>query len=51
LLHNDTTGGALLVAANTITAPLWCAANSPAPVNIELANTVRGPKIGQCEHL
>jgi hypothetical protein len=51
LLHNDTTGGALLVAGNDVRGPLWCAANTPAPVNLEIANSVRGPKLDQCARL
>ncbi|WP_246001587.1 M14 family zinc carboxypeptidase [Allorhizocola rhizosphaerae] len=37
-----------LIAGNTITGPLQCSGNSPAPVNLEIPNTVTGPKTDQC---
>jgi beta-glucosidase len=40
-----------LVSANTINGPLSCAGNSPAPANGGQANSVSGPKSGQCQHL
>jgi len=51
LLANTTTGGAILVAGNTVAGPLWCIGNTPDPVDIEIMNSVRGPKIGQCRSL
>ena len=44
-------GGAPLVAANTVTGPLQCSGNANAPVNLELRNSVTGPKNGQCAGL
>lgn len=44
----DNRGDAPLVAANTVTGPLQCGGNAAAPVNLELANSVTGPKSGQC---
>jgi hypothetical protein len=51
LLANTTTGGAILVAGNTVAGRLWCIGNTPDPVNIEIVNSVGGPKIGQCRGL
>ena len=51
LSANTTAGGAALVASNTITGPLRCSANTPAPVNMEIPNTVLGPRTGQCAAL
>jgi Zinc carboxypeptidase len=48
LLDNSTTGGAVLVAGNTVLGPLWCSGNTPAPVNLEIANSVEGPRTDQC---
>ncbi|MFJ8578189.1 M14 family zinc carboxypeptidase [Micromonospora sp. NPDC093277] len=44
-------GGAPLLAGNTVTGPLSCGGNTAAPVNLELANSVTGPKSGQCARL
>jgi hypothetical protein len=51
LSDNHTTGGAILVAGNTVAGPLRRGGNTPDPVNIEIPNTVTGPKTGQCTHL
>ncbi|WP_229402023.1 M14 family metallopeptidase [Micromonospora okii] len=40
-----------LLAGNTVAGPLTCSGNAPAPTNLEVANTVRGPKTGQCAQL
>ncbi len=40
-----------LVSANTIKADLKCSGNTPAPVDNDLPNTVRGSKTGQCKAL
>jgi hypothetical protein len=39
------------ITSSTIGGPLACAANSPAPTDYTLANTVRGPSAGQCSRL
>ncbi|MFE9694599.1 M14 family zinc carboxypeptidase [Micromonospora sp. NPDC005806] len=44
-------GDAPLVAANTVSGPLQCSGNAAAPVNLELGNSVQGPKSGQCASL
>ncbi|MEH1100861.1 M14 family zinc carboxypeptidase [Micromonospora sp. CPCC 205561] len=60
LVGNDVTGPvgvvassgvAPLVAGNTVRGPLACAGNSPAPVNLEVANSARGLATGQCARL
>jgi hypothetical protein len=51
LLDNNTTGGAILVAGNTVTGPLRCSGNMPAPENLEIANSVQAPKTDQCAAL
>ncbi|SCF24181.1 Zinc carboxypeptidase [Micromonospora viridifaciens] len=48
---SDNRGNAPLVAANTVTGPLECTGNAAAPVNIEVANSVQGPKRDQCASL
>jgi 5'-nucleotidase len=45
------TGGDAIVAGNTITGPLACSGNDPAPGNDGRKNTVRGPATGQCAKL
>ncbi|WP_409492066.1 GH92 family glycosyl hydrolase [Amycolatopsis sp. cmx-11-12] len=40
-----------VLTASTIGGPLACAANSPAPTDYDLQNTVRGPSAGQCAKL
>ncbi|MFY1674607.1 ExeM/NucH family extracellular endonuclease [Plantactinospora sp. WMMB334] len=50
-LVGNTGSQPVLVAGNTISGPLACAANTPAPGNDGRANTVRGPKAGQCARL
>jgi hypothetical protein len=55
----STTGGPVtlvgnagpVISAGTIKGPLTCAANDPPPRDNGLANTVRGPSIGQCAKL
>jgi len=37
-----------LVAGNSVTGPLRCTGNVPAPISLGVANTVRGPVTGQC---
>jgi hypothetical protein len=51
LSDNNTAGGVTLVAGNTVFGPLRCHGNSPAPINLEIPNTVVGPKTGQCAAL
>jgi hypothetical protein len=51
LSNNNTTGGAPLVAGNTVVGALRCNGNVPAPVNLEIPNTVVGPRTGQCAGL
>jgi hypothetical protein len=41
-------GDAPLLAANTVTGPLRCDGNTAPPVDLELGNSVQGPKTGQC---
>jgi hypothetical protein len=40
-----------LVSANTVKADLKCSGNTPAPVNNDLPNNVKGSKSGQCRAL
>ena len=40
-----------IVAGNTVNGPLSCSGNSPAPIDLDAANTVRGPASGQCAAL
>ncbi|TCB94380.1 carboxypeptidase [Micromonospora zingiberis] len=47
----NSTGSAPLVAGNTVNGPLGCTGNSPAPANLEVANSVSGPKFNQCASL
>jgi hypothetical protein len=59
LVDNELTGlvgvsagkDAPLVAGNTVKGSLTCLGNEAAPTNLEVANTVRGPKLGQCARL
>ncbi|GAB3144816.1 hypothetical protein GCM10027290_23670 [Micromonospora sonneratiae] len=51
LAANRTGGDVPFVAGNTVNGPLSCASNSPAPTNLELRNTVSGPRSGQCAGL
>ncbi|MCW3841372.1 M14 family zinc carboxypeptidase, partial [Micromonospora yasonensis] len=44
-------GDAPLLAANTVSGPLQCSSNAAAPVDLELGNSVEGPKSGQCASL
>ncbi|MEU2615454.1 M14 family zinc carboxypeptidase [Micromonospora sp. NPDC007271] len=48
---SDNRANAPLVAANTVTGPLECSGNAAAPVNLEVANSVQGPKRDQCASL
>ncbi|MFF4927229.1 phosphodiester glycosidase family protein [Kitasatospora sp. NPDC001261] len=50
-LHLALNKGATLLAGTTVRGPLDCSGNTPAPVNGGLANTVSGPKGGQCAKL
>jgi hypothetical protein len=43
--------GGTLVAGNTVGGPLSCTGSDPAPVDNGWANTVSGPKTGQCAEL
>ncbi|WP_327086126.1 hypothetical protein OIE66_27785 [Nonomuraea sp. NBC_01738] len=40
-----------IVSGSTVTGPLTCTSNTPAPVNNGLANTIGGPPAGQCRGL
>ncbi|MFY1672171.1 M14 family zinc carboxypeptidase [Plantactinospora sp. WMMB334] len=51
LAANATGSGPALVAGNAVSGPLSCVVNSPAPTNLEVANSVTGPKAGQCAAL
>jgi hypothetical protein len=51
LSDNHTVGGVPLVAGNRVIGPLRCNGNVPAPVNLEIPNTVVGPRTGQCAPL
>ncbi|WP_433393386.1 M14 family zinc carboxypeptidase [Micromonospora sp. KLBMP9576] len=44
-------GTAALVAGNTVKGALTCLGNAEAPMNMEVANSVRGLKLGQCARL
>ncbi|MGI5148677.1 M14 family zinc carboxypeptidase [Plantactinospora sp. CA-294935] len=48
---NNTGSDPALIAGNSVSGPLSCAVNSPAPTNIEVANSVNGPRSGQCASL
>ncbi|MEV4620230.1 M14 family zinc carboxypeptidase [Asanoa sp. NPDC049573] len=50
-LADNTGGGAPYLAGNSVSGPLSCSGNSPAPTNLEVRNTVNGPKAGQCATL
>ncbi|WBB52737.1 hypothetical protein [Verrucosispora sp. WMMD573] len=47
----NSTGVAPLLAGNTVNGPLGCTGNAAAPVNIEVANAVSGPRFSQCARL
>ncbi|MFI6759698.1 M14 family zinc carboxypeptidase [Micromonospora sp. NPDC050417] len=51
LAANATGADLPLLAGNTVSGPLSCAGNSPAPINLGLRNTVQGPRSGQCAGL
>jgi IgA Peptidase M64 len=51
LLRNQTGGRAPILAGVTVTGPVVCNANTPAPDNLQAPNSVRGPKLGQCAAL
>ncbi|MGW1060607.1 S8 family serine peptidase [Micromonospora rubida] len=51
LVDNRTGGTPILVSGNRIDGPLRCVGNQPAPVNGGAANTVGGPRSGQCSGL
>jgi hypothetical protein len=48
---NQTAGVEPILAGSTVYGPLFCAGNTPAPINLGSANTVRGPATGQCANL
>ncbi len=50
-LVNSTGGAAPYLAGNSVSGPLNCSGNSPAPTNLEVRNTVNGPRAGQCATL
>jgi 5'-nucleotidase len=50
-LTGNTGGLPVVVAGNSVAGPLACSGNSPAPVNENRPNTVRGPTSGQCTAL
>lgn len=51
ILLSDNHGRAPILAGTTVTGPVMCAGNSPAPENLQAPNTVRGPVIGQCAQM
>ena len=51
LTGNTTESGAAMVVGNTVHGPLRCSGNAPQPSNLEIPNTVSGPKTGQCAAL
>jgi hypothetical protein len=44
-------GRAPVVAGVTVSGPLTCAGNTPAPENLRAPNTVHGPRTGQCARI
>ena len=40
-----------LLVGNRITGPVACSGNTPAPINLNISNTVTGPRVGQCATL
>ena len=51
-LANNVTGDIEpIVAGNSVSGPLACNGNSPAPIDLGLGNVVRGPAAGQCAGL
>jgi len=51
LSDNHTGGRAAVMAGATVTGPVLCAGNAPAPGNLQAPNTIRGPASGQCAGL
>ncbi|MEH1100482.1 S8 family serine peptidase [Micromonospora sp. CPCC 205561] len=51
LVGSRTGGTPAVVAGNRIDGPLSCVGNQPPPVNNGMANTVGGPRSGQCARL
>jgi hypothetical protein len=51
ILLSDNHGRAPVLAGATVTGPVACAGNAPAPENLQAPNTVHGPLIGQCAQL
>ncbi|RIV41625.1 carboxypeptidase [Micromonospora radicis] len=47
----DSADVAPLIAGNTVNGPLGCTGNGIAPTNLEVANSVSGPKFSQCASL
>ncbi|HET9611175.1 MAG TPA: hypothetical protein VFP06_16310 [Acidimicrobiales bacterium] len=51
-LRNNATGDvAPIVAASTVSGPLSCTGNTPAPIDLGAPNSVSGPATGQCAAL
>ncbi|MEV0716553.1 M14 family zinc carboxypeptidase [Asanoa sp. NPDC050611] len=48
---NNRGGAAPYLAGNSVSGPLNCSGNTPAPTNLEVRNTVNGPRAGQCATL
>jgi hypothetical protein len=51
LADNRTPGIEPIIADSTVRGPLVCLGNSPAVINLDARNTVRGPVLGQCADL
>jgi hypothetical protein len=51
LLGNRTGTVEPIVADSQVNGPLVCTANTPAPINLDAPNSVRGPAVGQCAGL
>jgi hypothetical protein len=48
---SDNHGRAPVLAGASVTGPVTCTANAPAPENLQAPNTVTGPRRGQCAEL
>lgn len=51
LSGNQTGDRAGILAGATVTGPVLCAGNAPAPQNLQAPNTINGPVTGQCQGL
>lgn len=49
LVGNQTGSTPIRLSGNTVTGPLRCVDNAPAPDDDDRPNTVRGPRTGQCD--